>query len=66
MAGMGDAGGCAIGLFVKIRLLDGRSAQQSRHGRGDAAHLIVVPNFGRRLSAVYFCDISFRSLSLFG
>src|SRR4030095_5804853 len=44
-------------LLLKIRLIDGRRAQQSRYSRGDAAHLIVVPDVGRRLAAVYFSDM---------
>src|SRR5215475_11226717 len=44
-------------VLVKVSLLNGRRAQQSRHGRGDGAHLIVIPYIGRRLAAVYFCDV---------
>src|SRR5262245_2257155 len=43
--------------LVKIRLLNRRSAQQSSYGRGDATHLIVVPDIGRGLATVYFCDV---------
>src|SRR5215471_9650659 len=43
--------------LVKISLLNWGRAQQSGDGRGDAAHLIVVPDLGRRVAAVYFCGV---------
>src|SRR4030095_16993552 len=44
-------------VLVKIRLIERGRGQQSRYSRGDAAHLIVVPDVGRRLAAVYFSDM---------